>query len=515
MTETLLTTAFDILFRADASPLIGSGHLMRCLALANELQSQGARCAFLVREQSLGQLGDSVKAQGHELLLLPGGATNAAQQEEDASMCRSALAGLVPARWLVVDHYALDARWEKAMRPVANAVMAIDDLANREHDADLLLDQNLVPEMEQRYESKLRSGCRQLLGPRYALLRREFWHQVDALRGVGILQPRLLLMFGGADPQALTLRVLRILVAQGWLGEVDVVAGSLFLQLDELRSLLTQLPQARLHVASFDIANLMRRADLALGSPGVSSWERCCTGLPTIAISQADNQEEIGAALARVGAHLYLGRAEDLGDEDIRAALQVMCGTPWLRQAMAIASLRVCDGGGALRVANVLLRSAMQIRPAGITDATLLFTWRNDERTRRQSLNACELNYSAHVDWMTRTLANPDEILLLGLESGVPAACVRFSISGERARVSIYTDPARHGQGLGSAALKAASSWLRLVRPELRIIEADVLQDNIASITMFRVAGYIERWSRYEFPLEPARYSEPRSDENV
>lgn len=511
-----MQSVFDILFRVDASSRIGTGHVMRCLALANHLADLGARCAFLARESTLGTLAETIRLR-HALLPLPGDPPDSQEQDRDAALCTAALAGSAQARWLVVDHYQLDSRWEKAMRPAADSLMAIDDLADRPHDCELLLDQNLVANMARRYDGKLPPGCRQLLGPRHALLRPEFGKLSARSKPADDAPLRVLLMFGGADPQALCLRLLRILAPQAGRFELNVVAGSLFSRLDELRQQVERLPGARLHVATSDIAGLMAEADLAIGSPGVSSWERCSAGLATIAISQADNQEEIGVALAEAGAHLYLGRADTLADEDIQAALQVLCAKPWLRHAMSRAAGAICDGRGTARVARHLWRPALQLRRAELGDAALLFSWRNDERTRMQSLDTRELHYPGHLQWMEKMLADPDEILMLAQEGELPFACLRFSVSGQRARVSIYANPERHGQGLGSASLQAATEWLQRERPAVRIIEADVLRNNAASNAMFGTAGYQAMWTRFECPLSevpisPAQRGEQRSD---
>jgi UDP-2,4-diacetamido-2,4,6-trideoxy-beta-L-altropyranose hydrolase len=494
------SAAFDILFRADATPTIGVGHVIRCLSLANALREQGASCAFLARSIQLGQLDKAIESQGHVLLRLAGDIPGSEQQDEDAARCQAVLAGLGRARWLVVDHYALDARWEKAMQEFAVDIMVIDDLANRPHACSLLLDHNLVPAMNSRYEGKLSYGCKQLLGPRFALLRPEFCRQ-PVPRKAYTDKPRVLVMFGGADPQALSLRVLRLLARRSWAGELDVIAGSLFSRLDELRELLATMPNACLHVSTPDVANLMRQADLAIGSPGVSSWERCSTGLPALALSQADNQEEIGQALADAGAHIYLGRAEKLSDDDLEAALQLLLTNPGLRTAMAHSALAICDGQGTARVARQLWHNPIQMRLAILDDAPFLFSWRNDEHTRRQSLDPRSLQFDVHLSWIKQVLARSDEFLLVAMQEQVAVACVRFSCSAEHARISIYTDPARRGQGLGSAALEAASHWLRQECPAIRVIEAEVLQDNVASHAMFRAAGYVARWTRFEIEL--------------
>lgn len=357
-----------IVFRADASPAIGAGHVMRCLALARELMARGAECVFLSRAAGLGDLVQRIAGAGMGLLELPE-AGLVAQDDRgpatahaawlpggwrfDAESCRRQLGGRT-ADWLVVDHYALDAAWERVMRDGARRILAIDDLADRRHEVDVLLDQNLMAAQETRYADKLPASCRTLLGPGYAMLRPEF---VGAGRGrehPGTGPVRLLVMFGGADAANLTLRCVRLLAAIGWSAPVDVVAGPLYADLPALRAALEALPGGQLLVGCDDIAGLMRRADLALGSPAGTSWERCACALPCLAIAQAANQEPIGEALHAWGAHHYLGRAEMLDDETLRHELVALAGDPERRAAMARRALELCDGEGVRRVAAVM-----------------------------------------------------------------------------------------------------------------------------------------------------------------
>lgn len=182
---------------------------------------------------------------------LPGGWQN------DAATSLERLASEPRADWLVVDHYALDRRWETVMRHAAGRILAIDDLADREHDSDLLLDQNQVAGMDVRYDDLLPEFCMKLLGPRYALLRPEFSRQAASASGSQPAQaPRLLVMFGGADAQNLSLRTVQVLARIGWKGPMDVVAGPLYPELPSLRAALAELPNATLHAPAKDVAAL-------------------------------------------------------------------------------------------------------------------------------------------------------------------------------------------------------------------------------------------------------------------
>jgi UDP-2,4-diacetamido-2,4,6-trideoxy-beta-L-altropyranose hydrolase len=503
------------IFRTDAGTEVGTGHLMRCLALAAGLRAEGAECAFLCRD-GLGALAQVITDGGHRLIRmgntdqrqgaavgeplahdgwLPGG------WQQDLDVCLGELASEPAADWLVVDHYALDRRWEQGMRATARSIMAIDDLADRVHDCDLLLDQNLMPAMDSRYAGLLPSGCKSLLGPRYALLRSEFSGKGESTRGGDHPEPRLLVMFGGADAGNLTLRTVKTLADIGWNGPVDVVAGPLYPAFVALQAAIKILPDATLHAPALDVAALMHGADLAVGSPGLASLERCACALPSLTISQAKNQEEVGVALAEAGAHWYLGRAEAVTDEELQQALCVLRRNVFGRKAMSAAAAPLCDGQGVKRVIRQMLATTLAVRPVRAEDTALLFGWRNDERTRRQSFDPRALDPIGHADWLMKVICDEDRSLLLVSRAARDVACVRFDCAAERATVSIYLDPALHGCGIGVPALMAAIDWLREARPEVRLIEADVLAGNVASQALFASVGFAPARVRYELHL--------------
>jgi UDP-2,4-diacetamido-2,4,6-trideoxy-beta-L-altropyranose hydrolase len=488
---------------------------MRCLALAAGLRAEGAECAFLCRD-GLGSLAQVITDGGHRLILmtnkqelqrapdgeglahdhwLPGG------WQQDLDVCLDELALEPAADWLVVDHYALDRRWEQGMRAVTHGIMAIDDLADRVHDCDLLLDQNLMPAMDSRYAGLVPSGCKTLLGPHHALLRNEFFRKGDPTRVVNGPEPRLLVMFGGADTGNLTLRTVKALAHIGWNSSVDVIAGPLYPAMESLLAAIKTLPDATLHAPARDVAALMRCADLAVGSPGVASLERCACALPALTISQAKNQEKVGEALAEAGAHWYLGSADAVTDEELQQALVVLQRNVFARKAMSTVAASICDGQGVKRVIRQMLARTLAVRPARVEDAALLFGWRNDERTRRQSFDPRPLDPVGHVDWLTKVIRDEDRSLLLVSRAGREVACVRFDCAAERATVSIYVDPDLHGRGVGAPALMAAIDWLRATRPEIRLVGADVLADNRASHALFASVGFEPVRTHYELPL--------------
>jgi len=490
-----------VVFRADANPTIGTGHLMRCLALANALAAEGLRCLFLCRAAGIGALAERIRQAGHDLRLLTEGSPAATAGDDpphgrwlphgwaaDLALCRQALAGEPTADWLVVDHYALDARWESAAT-FAHRRLIIDDLADRPHAGDLLLDSGLHSDPAARYRPWLNADCQLLAGPRYALLRPEFAARRQ-VRAVNATPPHLLVLFGGADADDLTGQTVALLeqLPQPW--TADVVVGDLYPHRQVLDERLAGQPHLRLRVAPPDIAALMAQADIAIGAPGTTSWERCVLALPTIAIAVAANQESMAEALARQGAHLYLGRSSRLADTPLLSALSLLMGNPGWRQAMSQAAASITDGLGSRRLVRRMATAEVSIRPARLADAEILHRWRDDPRVRHQSFDTRPIPWPDHLAWCERTLADPARALLIASRQDEAIGCVRFDLSPPTARVSLYLDPNRLGQGLSIPVLNAAADWLVTHHPEVGQLRAEVRAGNAASRAAFLGAGY-------------------------
>ncbi len=348
-----------VVFRVDASLEMGSGHVMRCLNLADGLSRGGGeyQVRFVCRECP-GYAVELIRRRGFELLLLPLRDTDAkpepppayaawlgVDRRVDASDCMVALQGGVDL--LVVDHYGIDSRWETVMRRVARRILVIDDLADREHNADLLLDQNLVVRMDSRYNDLVAVRCRQMIGPEYALIDARFAELTPVVPRSKV--NRLFVFFGGSDLSNLTCRTLRELSELGVPG--DVVIGAANPHRAEVEQLCDGSSWC-LHVQSTRMAELMGQADLAVGAGGIAHWERCAVGLPSVVIPVAANQMETTAMLAERQACVDLGPAETLAPGAIARAVDALCNDPVRLQAMsAHAHGVVPDAHGARRVA--------------------------------------------------------------------------------------------------------------------------------------------------------------------
>jgi UDP-2,4-diacetamido-2,4,6-trideoxy-beta-L-altropyranose hydrolase len=253
--------------------------------------------------------------------------------------------------WLVLDHYSIDVLWETRLRPFTAGIMVIDDLADRRHDCDLLLDQNLYSDQEQRYLGKVPGCCKLLLGPRYALLREEFraGRRYPAMR-TGSLS-RVLVFFGGTDSENVTGKALDAIRSLRRVDiQVDVIISSNNPNREALEQQCRHMENVTCHFQVTNMSEFMEKADLALGGGGITTWERCAMSLPAVVVSLARNQQAIAEALAATGAITYLGPSAVVDAEDIRDALTQICSHPEKLQEQGRISGQLVDGCGAERV---------------------------------------------------------------------------------------------------------------------------------------------------------------------
>lgn len=352
-----------IAFRADASPRIGAGHIMRCLALAAKLASRGAHISFIYA-QLAEHLVALIQQRGYAMCLLnvseeSSDSSNLAHaawlkssQAEDAAAC-VALLRSDPVDWLVVDHYALDHRWETAVQSCARKLLVIDDLADRKHSCDLLLDQNLYLNSRERYAEKIPTKCVPLLGPAYALLREEFSEWRDRRAARSKLVRKVHVFFGGFDENDYTSRALRVI---GDLRRtnisLDVVIGREHPNLKFIQDECFRAGHS-CYIQISNMAELMASAELAIGATGSASWERCCLGLATIGVATAPNQQPIAAGLYEAGAIAWV-RSPAHFEHGIALELERLLDNPRDIELMSAAAKKLVDGLGAERVTERL-----------------------------------------------------------------------------------------------------------------------------------------------------------------
>lgn len=333
----------NIIFRVDSSYEIGTGHVMRCLTLANELKNSGAKVSFICRDLP-GNLANYISNKGYHVFLLPFhtreqpvmtsksdrpyAAWLQVDWKTDAMETAQILMELAPVGCLIIDHYAIDLNWEEFLEDNVKKIVVIDDLADRPHQCSILIDQNSSCE-EDRYNELVPKSCVKLLGTSYALLRPEFRSAKKQLARRDGRINRILVFFGGTDPTNETLKTLKALSNHHFSSlHIDVVVGETNKNKDIIQQLCQEKPNMFFHYQINYMAELMRKADFSIGAGGSSTWERCYLGLPTLAIVTAENQMEITKLLHDKGATSCLGVSAKISPKMIEHSINTMLSNP-------------------------------------------------------------------------------------------------------------------------------------------------------------------------------------------
>lgn len=338
---------------------------MRCLTLAEELRQGGAEVEFITRTHE-GNFNSLIQQKGFKLYELLSvfqdnleGTSRVeyaswlgSTQEADAAETVSVLRDIQP-EWLIIDHYAIDDTWEKLVRPQVKKIMVIDDLADRKHDCDLLLDQNYMSGDQERYADLVSPACPKLLGPQYALLRKEFAESRKTLKKRKGSVHRVFVFFGGVDPENMTGKALEALSAPEFAHiQTDVVIGSSNTHLDVIAKQAKQRARTTLFIQVDNIAELMAQADLALCAGGTTTWERFCLGLPSLVVTIADNQIPFTRDLHHDGLLRWLGTSQAVDAQALRKGLMQAVEDSERNLQEAEKGMQLVDGIGAQKVAE-------------------------------------------------------------------------------------------------------------------------------------------------------------------
>ena len=484
-----------ITFRVDASPLMGGGHAMRCLALADALALQGASIRF-VSATMPNAIAKRIVDAGHQLvgIAVAGEPPSSAadwhehvldNETQSADFDATQRAGL--GDWIVVDHYLLDRRWHSDARNSGASLLVIDDLANRSYDCDLLLDATFGRDRLD-YHGLVPADSNLLIGSLYALLRSEFAGQREAalIRRKSFEKVRrVLVSMGTTDIGGVTAKVVDEVLKAGPELALDVVIGASAESLDAVAKLAASDTRITLHVDTREIARLMRDSDLAVGAAGTTSWERCCLGLPAITLILAENQRPGAKALSEAGAVIALDHVDE-----IAPALRAVIKEPERISRMSAAAFAIVDGRGTQRVVSAIMGKRIakareiQLRSATAADADLLWLWRNDPFTRAGSRDTGAIPWRTHENWFTNALTDHDRKTLIAEEAAEPIGTVAFRKFQDGTEVSITVAPNARSRGVGKRILAAACEQVsdQLV--------AAVRKGNVPSQRLFESCGF-------------------------
>jgi UDP-2,4-diacetamido-2,4,6-trideoxy-beta-L-altropyranose hydrolase len=466
-----------VLFRVEASESIGTGHLVRCLALSQELARRGMEPWFAARRVA-GDALDQIEASGYLVGRLEGPPPSelAAISDQVPRVGRHR-----PFAALVMDHYGLGVHWLNEARELATRRLVIDDLADRSLPCEILVNANLGVTPGD-YASLVAPTTRLLLGARFALLRPQFRiSRAIGRRPAGAVR-NVLVAMGGSDPSGVTTAAVTAVRSALPAARIEVVLGALYSG-EPVRG-----PGIHVHpaIGGEAMAQLMMDADIAIGAGGTTSWERCALGRPSVILRVARNQDAIALRLDAAGAAVDAGPVEQLDVPALARLIRELADDRSRRQEMSDRAWDLVDGRGVERVAHHL--DGVRVRRATMADARLLWRWANDPETRGVSLNPQPIPYPDHARWLRERLSDRSCLLLIGRNGAGPLGQVRFDGREANAEVSISVAPEHRGT-VGGLLLDSAVRRFRRFLPQANLV-AQVKIENGASRRLFESAGF-------------------------
>lgn len=476
----------SLVIRADASAQIGSGHLMRCLALGQAWEDHGGQVIFITTCDNPA-LQERLKREGFSIVPVDRPHPDPGDWATTHRVLREH-----PGAWVVLDGYHFDPSYQQQIRELGHPLLVIDDMAHLEHYyADVLLNPNIhAPILRYSVEPTTHF----LLGTHYALLRREFllwegWH-----REIPEVARKLLVTLGGGDPNSVTLDVIRALGRLDVKGlKVVVVIGPHNLNYKVVRSAASTLPhKIRLAHNVTDMPELMAWADVAVTAAGNTFWEAAFMGLPSVLIAVAENQKGSATHLAEMGISVVGLHSGRLSSADLVSAIKRLVLSANLRQEMSTLIRKLVDGEGARRVvAHLREPCRLILRHACESDTRLIWEWANDPDTRAASFSMDPIPWETHVRWLRSKLLSPNcRFFLASNCQGDPVGMIRFELSDDEAEVSANVAREFRGIGYGSQLIRIGCAELFRGSSVRRII-AHIKPENERSIKSFVKAGFV------------------------
>ena len=497
-----------VVFRVDASLNMGTGHVMRCLTLAQVLKDNGANVEFICRKHE-GNLIDKVRASEfiiHELEVfeetevddkLAHSCWLGATQQQDADDCIDILKA-EKLDWLIVDHYALDEEWQKRLKPYCEKLMVIDDLADRKHQCDILLDQTFGRQKKD-YSALTPEDCKLLLGSQYALLRPEFakWRVCSLERRNNPKFKRLLVNMGGVDVDNITENVLDELKMCNLPNDIHItiVMGGSAPHLESVEFKASTLPyKTEVKVDVGNMAEIMSNSDIAIGAAGSTTWERCCLGLPTIQIVIAKNQLFSAETLAH---HNIVKLAKEIKE----TTYLLESSSEWMK-SVGSSALEICDGMGSYKVFNKMTDYRIILEEFGEVnlcnyinlnenDKILALSMRNHPEIKKCMHNQDSIPNATHCEFIKSLENKIDQRYYLVKQNNIIIGSINFSEINLHNSVEfgIYTNPFLQLKGAGRL-LESAASQYAFIELNVKIIKLEVFSDNERAIHFYNKCGF-------------------------
>lgn len=479
-----MTKPKTILIRADAGVAIGTGHVMRCLALAQAWKKSGGQVVFATAD-SPAAIRNRVMQECVEILEITAspGSRDDAEQTLFAACERGA-------SWLVVDGYHFNADYQREIKRGGAKLLFLDDYGHSSpYTADVVLNQNILADASVYCERE--PSTRLLLGPKYCLLRNEFASWRNWKREIAPDGRRVLVTMGGSDPRNFTEKVVRCFDALAEDLEVLVVVGSSSERIGQLESMAAaSAKKVRILKDVSNMAQLMAWADVAISAAGTTAWELCAMGLPSILIDVAENQTAIAIGLARSGCAIHIPGCEQINERELASRLAELLHSESERSSFTLRCRTIVDGYGSLRVASVMEPRNLRLRPATEGDSHLLWEWANDSQVRAASFSSEPISWNAHIEWFTQKLHEQGcWIWIAEVDEKQPVGQVRVDAQSAEPEIHISVAKGWRGHGLASQLIRQATqSFLESERRNR--LHAYIKPDNMASLRAFEKEGF-------------------------
>lgn len=496
----------NIVFRVDSSNIIGSGHVMRCLSLADELKFRKNSVLFICNNED-GNLNNIIKKKGYQVIEIASENSSIKNHalidqsrntviNNDAHQTKLIIKDK-KVDWLIVDHYFLDENWESELKKYVNAIFVIDDLANRRHDCDLLLDQNWFGiETKHRYDEYTNESTISLLGPNYAILSKDFRSIKKNKRKHNGFINQILIFMGAVDSKRQTREALLALCNEDLSNiSVDVVIGSSNKDKDQIINIASNRKKTKIYNVVPSLSELMQKADLILCAGGSTTWERCFMGLPAIVFIASENQNKLTRQLAKDNAHILLESSTQINSQDWYLNISELVKDNVKLRKMSAIGENFVDGRGSYRILSHLYGFSMpiEIRKATIDDEKLLFEWVNEPTVRKFSFSSKDITNEDHKDWLRLKLNDPNCLILIGTDSNtIPIGQVRIESINYKNYIDISIDKEARGLGFAQILIEESVKFWRNARINSWPLIAEVLFTNKASQQVFINSGFVK-----------------------
>ena len=474
-----------LIIRADASVEMGTGHVIRCLALAQAWQDKGGDASFAMA-QSTPALDEYLRSEHvvvENLAVSPGGEQDALQLVLMARGCA--------ADWVVVDGYQFDSAYQRAIKRAGLKLLLVDDTGESgPHSADIILNQN--PHANHDMYRGSNEYPRLLLGLRFAMVRRQFAAWREWKRAIVSVGNKILVTMGGSDAANITKEIIHALHLVQVPFEAKVILGGSNPH-GEILEKAVGMSSNKIELIRnpSDIPDLMAWAEMGIAAAGSVCWEICLLGLPAILIDVAENQHPIAQELGRQRAVIHLSSSENFVPRNLASAVESLLSSSEVRSTISEQAKKLVDGKGAERVIAGILAGNLRLRRAEDADCRLLWQWANDPETRAASFSSGPISWEQHKAWFRHKQNDPDCRILVGEDANgrlVGQFRVDWRSDGE-GEIDVSISPDCRGFGYGNLLIELGTRRAFSETKGQRL-HAFVKPDNQASRRTFERAGF-------------------------